>query len=79
LWFDNTATLQALRNQPGIRRDIGFDLSAAAIWRPKATQNIVMRLSAAALIPGAGFRDLFAQTGREGQFFSILANVVLTY
>jgi hypothetical protein len=79
LWFDNTATLQALRNQPGIRREIGFDLSAAAIWRPKATQNIVMRLSAAALIPGAGFRDLFAQVGREGQFFSILANVVLTY
>jgi hypothetical protein len=79
LWFDNTATLQALRNQPGIRREIGFDLSAAAIWRPKATQNIVLRLSAAALIPGAGFRDLFAQVGREGQFFSILANVVLTY
>ncbi|MFL0669980.1 MAG: hypothetical protein ACJLS3_00705 [Erythrobacter sp.] len=79
LWFDNTATLQALRNQPGIRREIGFDVSAAAIWRPKATQNIVMRLSAAALIPGAGFRDLFAQVGREGQFFSILANVVLTY
>ncbi len=79
LWFDNTATLQALRNQPGIRREIGFDVSVAAIWRPKATQNIVMRLSAAALIPGAGFRDLFARVGREGQFFSILANVVLTY
>lgn len=79
LWFDNTATLQALRNQPGIRREIGFDLSAAAIWRPKATQNIVMRLSAAALIPGDGFRDLFARRGNEGQFFSILANVVLTY
>lgn len=79
LWFDNTATLQALRNQPNIRREIGFDLSAAAIWRPKATQNIVMRLSAAALLPGDGFRDLFARRGREGQFFSILANVVLTY
>ncbi len=79
LWFQNTATLQALRNQPGIRREIGFDLSAAAIWRPKATQNIVMRLSAAALLPGDGFRDLFARRGKEGQFFSILANVVLTY
>ena len=37
--------------QGTIRRDIGWDLSAAAIWRPQATQNLVFRLSGAVLQP----------------------------
>ena len=79
LWFANTTTLQVLRNEGSIPRDIGWDLSAAAIWRPKATQNIVARLSAATLIPGAGFRDLFASSNRNRAYYSILANVILSY
>lgn len=79
LWFENTATLQVLRNEGSIPREIGFDLSAAAIWRPKATQNIVFRLSAAALVAGDGFQNLFDNLGGEQKFYSILANVVLTY
>jgi hypothetical protein len=79
LWFENTATLQVLRNEGSIPREIGFDLSAAAIWRPKATQNIVFRLSAATLVAGDGFRNLFDNLGREQKFYSILANLVLTY
>jgi hypothetical protein len=79
LWFENTATLQVLRNEGSIPREIGFDLSAAAIWRPKATQNIVFRLSAATLVAGDGFQNLFDNLGGEQKFYSILANVVLTY
>jgi hypothetical protein len=79
LWFENTSNLAALRNEGSIPRDIGFDLSAAAIWRPKATQNIIMRLSAAALLPGDGFKDLFDSLGGGKSFFSVLANLVLTY
>jgi hypothetical protein len=79
LWFENTSNLEVLRNEGSIPREIGFDLSAAAIWRPKATQNIVLRLSAATLVAGDGFRDLFDNLGREQKFYSILANVVLTY
>ena len=80
LWFENTATLQVLRNEGSIPREIGFDLSAAAIWRPKANQNLVFRLSAATLVAGDGFKDLFTARGGGGQeFVSILANVVLTY
>lgn len=79
LWFENTSNIEALRNEGSIPKEIGFDLSASAIWRPKATQNIVMRLSAAALVPGDGFKDLFDNLGREQQFFSVLANLVLTY
>ena len=79
LWFANTTTLQVLRNEGSIPRDIGWDLSAAAIWRPKATQNIVGRLSFATLIPGAGFRDLFTGSDRDRAYYSILANIVLSY
>ncbi len=79
LWFENTATLEALRNEGSIPRGIGWDLSAAAIWRPKATQNIVMRLSAAALVPGNGFRDLFDNVNGHRDYYSILANVILSY
>jgi hypothetical protein len=79
LWFEDTATLQVLRNEGSIPREIGFDLSAAAIWRPKANQNLVFRLSAATLLAGDGFQDLFAARGGGQEFVSILANVVLTY
>ncbi|MBA4163943.1 MAG: hypothetical protein C0510_04825 [Erythrobacter sp.] len=79
LWFENTATLETLRNEGSIPKDIGWDLSAAAIWRPKATQNIVFRLSAAALVSGDGFRDLFDSLGGGSTYYSILANAILTY
>jgi hypothetical protein len=79
LWFENTATMQALRNEGSIPKSIGWDLSAAAIWRPKATQNIVGRLSAAALLPGSGFRDLFDNLNGHRNYYSILANIIVTY
>ncbi|HMO73715.1 MAG TPA: hypothetical protein PKD99_07010 [Sphingopyxis sp.] len=79
LWFENTATLQALRMEGSIPRDIGWDLSVAGIWRPKATQNIVGRLSAAVLLPGKGFKDLFDNKQREKAYVSILANVILSF
>jgi hypothetical protein len=79
LWFENTATLEALRNEGSIPKDIGWDISTAAIWRPKATQNIVFRLSAAALLAEDGFRDLFDSLDGGGTYYSILANAILTY
>jgi hypothetical protein len=75
LWFVDTSSVEAARNQGSIGRDIGLDLSAAVTYRPLATQNIVLRLSAAVLVPGSGYRSLF---GDKTQY-SILANVVLTY
>jgi hypothetical protein len=79
LWFENTATLQALRVEGSIPKDIGWDLSAAAIWRPKATQNIVLRLSGAMLAPGAGFRDLFDNSENDRNYYSVLANLIVSY
>jgi hypothetical protein len=79
LWFENTATLQALRNEGSIPNTIGWDISAAAIWRPKATQNLVVRLSGATLLPGKGFRDLFDNAENNREYYSVLANVILSY
>lgn len=75
LWFDTTEVLEAARNQGPIDKDIGWDLSVAAIYRPFFSQNIVFRLSYAALIPGDGFKQLYG----EENAYSVLANLVLTY
>jgi hypothetical protein len=79
LWFANTAVLQALRNEGSIPRDIGWDVSVAAIYRPKFSQNIVFRASAAMLRPGAGFRDLFASSDGRTRYYSVLLNTILSY
>ena len=79
LAFVNTKVLQVLRNEGSIPRSIGTDYSVAAIWRPRMTQNIVGRLSAAMLDAGRGFRDLFSQSGGGRRYFSVLANVILSY
>ncbi|MCW3837387.1 hypothetical protein OM513_15180 [Sphingomonas canadensis] len=79
LGFANTTTLETLRNEGSIPRSIGWDVSAAAIWRPKATQNLVFRLSAAVLEPSKGFRDLFENRARDKRYVSVLANAILSY
>ena len=79
LWFATTATLQALRVEGSIPNDIGWDISAAATYRPKFNQNLVFRLSGAVLKPGAGFRDLFTNAPRAGHYYSALFNAVLAY
>ena len=79
LWFANTATLQALRVEGSIPKAIGWDLSTAATYRPHFNQNLVLRASAAVLLPGAGFKDLFTNSPRTGHYYSVLFNAVLAY
>jgi hypothetical protein len=75
LFFDETAVLETLRNERRVDSDIGWDLSAAIIYRPFFTQNIVLRLSGAILVLGQGFRDLFV----DDNPFSVLGNFVFTF
>ncbi|WP_420806456.1 hypothetical protein [Novosphingobium fuchskuhlense] len=79
LWFANTRVLQVLRNEGSIPRSIGWDLSVASTWRPKAAQNVVFRLSGAVLKAGDGFKDLFDKQGHGRQFYSVLANATLSF
>ena len=76
LWFDETEIVEVARNQGDIDKEIGTDVSVAAIYRPLFSQNIVLRLSAATLIPGDGYKDLFDDDERP---YSILANLILQY
>jgi hypothetical protein len=76
LWFDNTKTLEVLRNQSTIRRGIGTDASVAWIYRPLFSQNVVLRMSGALLEPASGLKDLF---GKDDRYYSVLANFILTY
>lgn len=79
LWFAETAVLQALRIQGRIDNDLGGDYSLSAIWRPKFTQNIVVRASIAAFDPGRGFNQLLASRGRDDVYYSGLFNVTFSY
>ena len=78
--FDTTAVLEVARNQQEISPEIGVDLSIAAIYRPFFSQNVVFRLSGAALLPGAGFTDLYGeQKENDDYYLSLQGNLVLTY
>ncbi|WP_380879853.1 hypothetical protein [Sphingomonas sp. DBB INV C78] len=79
LWFENTATLRALRIEGSIPKEIGFDYSLAAIWRPAAVQNAVFRLSGAILDPGKGFSDLVTNNQGDNRYYSVLFNAILTF
>jgi len=75
LRFDDTAVLEAARNQGGIDKNIGQDLSASLTYRPFTSQNVVVRLAASALLPGKGYEALFD----DDIPFSVLFNLVLAY
>ena len=78
--FVNSSSIEYLRNQGDIDTAIGWDLSAALIWRPLFIQNIVFRLSGAVLLPDEGFKDIYrASNDAEDFFYSVLANIILTY
>ena len=77
--FQNTAVLEALREQSPIHNEIGWDLSGALTWRPFDTQNVVVRVSGAVLLPGRGFDDLYASEPANHYYYSTLFNTVLRY
>jgi hypothetical protein len=82
LWFNEigpNAPLDVSLNQQITSHDIGWDLSAAMTWRPLFMQNIVFRLSGAVLVPGKGFEQIYTSQDSSDYYYSVLANLVLTY
>lgn len=78
LQFDTTQVLEQLRQQAGINREIGWDVSAGIIYRPLFTNNIVLRASGSVLLPGNGYDDLFPERLDEVPY-SALVNLTFTY
>lgn len=79
LMFAKTEVLSALRAQKIDSHDIGWDLSAALTYRPFDTQNVVLRLSGAVLLPGRGFRELYDSAPPHQIYYSVLTSLALTY
>jgi hypothetical protein len=89
LRFDTTETLEQFTFQGHIDRAIGTDLSLGIEYRPFLSDNVILLGGVSALVPGAGFDDLFgvtnpfsienAQTGKADTLHALFMNVVLNY
>lgn len=75
LQFDQTASLEALRQDGSINRDIGVDLSSGFLYRPFLNNNVQIRLGAAVLLPGQGQKNLFGDRTNYEAF----TNLILQY
>jgi hypothetical protein len=75
LQFDQTATIEALRQDGSINRDIGWDLSTGVLYRPFLNNNVQFRLGGACLIPASGQKNLFGDKTNYDAF----TNVILQY
>jgi hypothetical protein len=74
LRFDNTAALSALTLTP-VPNNFGTELAVNAFWRPFTNQNVIVRVSDAALVRGPGYRALYA----GGIPYSAFVFLTLTY
>jgi hypothetical protein len=79
LWFENTAVLQTLRDEGTIPTNLGWDYSTSLIWRPRMTQNLVLRGSIAIFQPSSGFNDLFSNSNGDSRYYSVLLNAILNF
>lgn len=76
LRFDKTETLDLVLFQAKTDREIGWDLSAGARWRPYLNQNVVVVGGVAAFLPGQGFADIYED---DSPLFAAFGNLILTY
>jgi hypothetical protein len=85
LRFATTAPLEFLRHQGNIPDSLGYDLSVALTYRPLDTQNVIFRLSAAALLPGAGLKAIYNTAGGATPFgsgnflYTLMFDMILAY
>jgi len=75
LRFDTTDVLRVARNQGEIDEAIGLDISTGVFYRPKFSQNIIVRGAIGTLLPGQGYKDLFG----DEKPISALFNLILAY
>lgn len=75
LQFDRTETLEVLRQDGDISREIGFDLSAGLIYRPWLNNNVEIRTGSAVLFPGKGLENLYG----DKTLYNFFTNLILEY
>lgn len=75
LQFDDTSTLEALRQDGGISRNIGYDLSSGIVYRPFLNNNVILRAGASALLSDSGLNNLYG----DRVLFDLFTNLTLQY
>lgn len=75
LEFDETAVLEAIRQDGSLSRSIGYDFSTGLLYRPYLNNNLQLKVGAATLIPLAGIKGLYG----DDRLYSLSANVILQY
>jgi hypothetical protein len=75
LQFDEVATLEALRQDGSISRNIGYDLSVGLLYRPFLNNNVQVRVGTACLLPAVGYENLFGSKTNYDAF----TNLILQY
>jgi hypothetical protein len=86
LRFHETASLELLLFQPGIREPIGLDLGVGFLYRPLLNENVLILAGATGLVPGAGFDDIYSSVcGTPGcgassqKLFNTFLQIKLTF
>jgi len=75
LQFDNTDSLEVVRQDGSISRDIGVDISTGILYRPFLNNNIQLRAGASALLPGDGLKNLYG----DNTLYTLFGTLILQY
>ena len=59
LRFDRTESLEYVLFQPGVRHEIGYDLSLGVVYRPLLINNMTFTFGGNIFLAGKGFRDVY--------------------
>jgi hypothetical protein len=75
LRFQDTTTLRRVLFQNTVRKEIGFDYSAGAQYRPFLNDNVIVTGGVSVFTPGRGFKDILT----SGVLYSPFVLFTVTY
>jgi hypothetical protein len=65
LRFHRTEPIEYVLFQPGVRHEIGGDLSLGVIYRPFLINNVTFTFGGNLFLPGKGFKDIYTDKDRN--------------
>jgi hypothetical protein len=65
LRFHRTESLEYVLFQPGVRHEIGYDLSLGVVYRPFLINNLTFTFGGSVFLSGRGFKDIYTDRARN--------------
>ncbi|MEO6051442.1 MAG: carboxypeptidase-like regulatory domain-containing protein [Pyrinomonadaceae bacterium] len=65
LRFHHTEPLEYVLFQPGVRHEIGYDLSLGVVYRPLLINNLTFTFGGSIFLAGKGFKDVYTDRARN--------------